>query len=949
MNIQGFTDVKKDQIVRLINEWNISVLCLVETHNSNDITDFELAINNFTLFRCDTTNRRTGGVLIYVKKNIGATCVDNICYPEYYWLISIKVRIHNEEFLIAATYHAPEKKDNLFIDHINDFIEDHLDFSGNLLILGDFNFDLLKESFYGNAIQRVFFKHAMYQSINEPTRITATSRTLIDYCVSNNKGIKGKVRHTPKLSDHSMIIVELPKHNPHDDNELVCFSKRSYKNYTTEAFHAGLDQMVWETGSKEINDIADLFANNVSQAINQLCPMKEVTIKKKYVDNKWMTPRILEAMRVRDKAYVVATSTLVCNARCSDVDTRMLRDQNWILFKRERNYVTALIKKARDDFCKSTMARCGGNGRLLWKNIKIFLPGKKQGSVNDNIFLKGRESRGAVDNINFLNQFYVTSISDIVQSIPRQGDTRFILNRIRYYGDWQSFEKIHMGDLDDAIKNLNACGDVGDDGISTQFLVDALKHNKCKESILSVINESLEKGIFPENWKLSYISPTPKVPKPENCEDYRPINKVPIYEKLLETVVKNQLFQYCDKYNILSKNQSGFRPAHSCETSLVNIYDKWLREIDINNNYVLVVFLDFKRAFETVDRNLLISKMKKMGLGGRVIKWFLSYLTGRSQRIKLGRNFSDILAIAFGVPQGTILGPLLFILFVNDIEIDLDCFVNMLADDTAIYLVGPNLADLVVQMNLILKKLYRWICENSLALNIKKTKYMIIANRSNLNKVVESPIIRISQDSIDRVLSYKYLGVILDQMLNLKEHVSSVINKVAKKLYLLNRVGRYFPSKTRLLLYKSLVGPHIDYCSPLLLVMNQNEIAQLQKLQNRAMRYVTGFNRYTPIDTLFAETRLLSVKKRVLLRSLILCHKIKLGVVPPYLIERLDVASNVHNYNTRNNDDRFYVERTDKRLKKTIFGDGVIAYNRLPPEVKQLTIVNFKKSVLKFL
>ena len=222
----------------------------------------------------------------------------------------------------------------------------------------------------------------------------------------------------------------------------------------------------------------------------------------------------------------------------------------------------------------------------------------------------------------------------------------------------------------------------GENGISTKVLRDVFY--VVGNRIIDIINTSLAKGVFPENWKHSTIIPVPKVANTNRHTEFRPINTVPVYEKLLELVVKQQLQDYCDKNNILVSRQSGFRENHSCETVIVNICDDFLKAVD-TNNFVVAVFLDFKRAFETIDRSLLLKKLEKFGIGGTVLSWFGSYLHNRKQKVKFKGTVSDFTDTKYGVPQGTVLGPLLFLIYINDMAAVVDdCKIGVCGDDSMV-------------------------------------------------------------------------------------------------------------------------------------------------------------------------------------------------------------------------------------------------------------------------
>lgn len=265
--------------------------------------------------------------------------------------------------------------------------------------------------------------------------------------------------------------------------------------------------------------------------------------------------------------------------------------------------------------------------------------------------------------------------------------------------------------------------------ITTTHLIDALP--VIGTFFTNLINSSLSQGTFPDCWKESTITPVAKVFKSTKPEQFRPINNMIMFEKPVERIVKDQLVHYVESNNILSKFQSGYRSGYSCESALNLVLNKWKESTD-NGEYVLACYLDLKRAFETIDRRILLTKLHQIGVGEISLKWFSSYLENRKQRTKVETETSQSKRNNIGVPQGSIIGAFLFILYINDISSALEfCSLNMFADDTLIYICGKNLNELTNKLNSDLNKLFQWLCINKLKLNIDKTKTMILGKKVN--------------------------------------------------------------------------------------------------------------------------------------------------------------------------------------------------------------------------
>lgn len=295
---------------------------------------------------------------------------------------------------------------------------------------------------------------------------------------------------------------------------------------------------------------------------------------------------------------------------------------------------------------------------------------------------------------------------------------------------------------------------------------------------------------------------------------------------------------------ILVKQQLGFRVNHSCETTLNYVINKINCHIE-ENNLVRVVFLDLKRAFETVDRDILLKKMKEYGIQENEQEWFKSYLTNRKQQTKYNEIMSRKKEIDIGLPQGSALGPICFILYINDI-VKAPKFggIVLFADDTALIIKAKNIDEAIEKTNLDLVDIDKWLKVNKLMINVNKTKWMMI-NGKNVN-ITNQHSLQIANETIERVECIKYLGVQIDDKLTFEKHIQTCTNKIAKIVNLLYRIADKMDCNTKKLIYNAIITPNIEYCSTVFISCNNNDIEKLQIIQNRAMRIILKCDRDTP-------------------------------------------------------------------------------------------------------
>lgn len=547
---------------------------------------------------------------------------------------------------------------------------------------------------------------------------------------------------------------------------------------------------------------------------------------------------------------------------------------------------------------------------------------------------------------NKLNSFFVQSIKDILQDIDKAdlGDFPLYQQNGSFISDFNMLDVEGLRDVIFSMANKSSPDDININFLKNTF--DNLKY-----PLLNMINSSLEVGQVPDLLKVSTIIPIPKVSKSKSASDLRPINLLCTLDKILEKVVYLQLLSYIEQNAILSDFQSGFRTKFSCETAVQGVLEDWRQNID-KNLATVAIFLDLKRAFETVNRRRLILKLNSIGIRGVVLKWLVSYLSDRKQRLRINNVLSEDITNDYGVPQGSVLGPLLFIIYINDLIHNVrNCTTYLFADDALFYFATENLNHLGEAMNDIAKNVYRWCNANDLKVNVSKTKYMIVAKESIYRQVSALELkVMLGDDEIERVTKFKYLGIWIDRKLDFKTHAAEVIKKISFKVSYLFRCSPYLSTWAKKTIFNTLILPHFHYCSSILFLLKQNDISRLQKLQNRSMRVILKKPRMTPTRDMLKELQWLPVRELLLFNTLVFIHKIKIGQAPQYLLNKVTYTSEIHQYNTRHRE-HFYIPRVDQeRSQNSLYFKGLSKYNSLPVDIKSTdTITKFKKLLKSFL
>jgi hypothetical protein len=671
--------------------------------------------------------------------------------------------------------------------------------------------------------------------------------------------------------------------------------------------------------------MANELTKSLEESLNTLCPYRKYTISEKYCHKAWFNLDIQNAMKQRHDLYKLAILSK--------------SEESWNEYRTMRNNVVTMIRQAKNTYYQNLVENRKNQPKELWKKLKRLLPGNTD--QPSEVSFEGTTYEDPTKISEKFNIYFIDSIKNIVDILKCK--PAVVLNNNHEISEMNTFKLIDMRDLKSALAIMKNTGG-GESGITTSILKDSAE--VIADRFIDLINCSLTYGKFPEEWKTSVIIPLQKVSKTKKCEEFRPINTVPVYEKLLEIVVKEQITLHCNVNNLIASEQSGFRNDHSCETAIISICDKWFSEIE-NKNIVVAVFLDLKRAFETIDRQILIEKLQyQYNITGTVLEWFKSYLSNRKQKVKYGDILSDDILVEYGVPQGTVLGPLLFNLYVNDIVKHVKyCNISMFADDTMLYKSGKNIENIITEINEDLMSIYHYLCSNSLSVNVNKSKYIIFQNRysqSEINNI--GMTVQINKIVLERVNEIKYLGVIFDHKLSFHSHIQYVLNKMSQKVYLLSRIGKNLNIYTRRLLYTTIVSPHLNYCSSVLFMLPAYKVHEIQIVQNRAMRNILCCSRYTPINLMLKILKFLSVKQTLIFNTLITVFKIRIKKTPRYLHDKINYVKERQRYNLRNCED-FDLQLCKFNPKcNSLYHQGLMLFNQLPIDIKACNdLSNFKR------
>ena len=416
------------------------------------------------------------------------------------------------------------------------------------------------------------------------------------------------------------------------------------------------------------------------------------------------------------------------------------------------------------------------------------------------------------------------------------------------------------------------------------------------EPLTYLINTSFTEGVFPKELKLARVVPIFKIGDKTELTNYRPISVLSFFSKVFEKIMYTHLLDFIEQNKIIYKHQYGFRQKHSTQHAIITLVDRITNSLD-KGDIVISIFLDLKKAFDTVDHPTLLNKLYAYGIRGNAFNWFKSYLSERSQYVVYDSKQSKTQTVQCGVPQGSILGPLLFIIYMNDICNASELLFSILyADDTSVQISGNDITDLVSSMNAELELLSRWFKANKLCLNAQKTFYLVF-HRARIKDHELS--IQIDGSTLNRSRNIKYLGVIIDHKLNWCEHIAHVKNKVSKGIGILYKARQFLGKKSLHNLYYSYIYPYLIYCIEVWGSACQTHLHPLFLVQKKIVRIITFSHYLAHTQPLFIDLFLLPLDKLILNRIGIIMYKICNGLLPEVINVLYVSNKDIHSYNTR--------------------------------------------------
>lgn len=889
----------------IVQENQFDIIGVTETWLTDDYPSEYIQINNYKFLRSNRPTRG-GGLGVYLKNKFDS----KIYYKnnqfdtglEQLWL---KIKINKHKVGLCVVYKQPGVNVNCFDEFCN-VLEGIYNEVDSIIILGDININLLKKNNESNYFQNILTNFNLNQIVKDPTRISKEGESLIDVvCVSNHLKINlCENIEMYDVTDHMMVSCVVSINECFTDENGKKFF-RNYSNFNYNLFSNEAFTLNWRQilDVNDINQKVMLLNDNINYLFDKHAPLVEYNPNKKRTPP-YITYTIKKMIQLRQKAYK------------KYLRTRASADKRYYLDL--KNYVGQAIKQEKNSYMKYQLQANQNNPRGLWNKLREWgvknkkninscnLP--KEISPNDiNKYFVNIAGHSVVDInlLNFYNNNFLENIPEFKFTLATCTDIYRTINSIKTNA--QGIDNIN-------IKMIK---------IVLPFIVDYLVH---------IINTSLTTGKFPVVWKTAVVTPCPKIENSLTLNDLRPLNILPTLSKCIEKIVADQLKTFLCQNSILPSVQSGFRNKYSTQTALLKVTDDITEALD-NSMVTFIVLLDQSKAFDIVHHELLMAKLKYIGLSEEVLVWFNDYVNGRTQCVKYKNDYSGYQQTISGVPQGSILGPILFSIFIFDIgNVLKHISYHLYADDIQLYISSPvhKLKDSVELINNDLNNFSTWCKQNGLKINPNKSVALCIGSDINLQKINFNTLpIMINNEEIKRAHQSKNLGVILDEKLNFEPHINKIVGTAYMKLKMLNRLKNSLNEQTKFMLVQSLIYPSFDYCLPVYYgFLTQYNKFKLQKIQNACMRFAYGIPYRQHITPYYIIKKEMKLDKRFIYIYGVLLYKLVRSKCPQYLFVKLARKSDIHDVNLRFNNYRIPRHNTTK-FKGSFSYNATIILNKI--------------------
>ena len=923
-NVRGIIS-SYTEIESFLASKSITIVGFCETFLRPDNCDLYPFTGYHVVHKPRSNGQRGGGVSLLINEALSFNERNDLSsllsHAESLFIeIPSKFMKSKKNVIVGEIYRPPNGNKASFVNEIENLLSSISNYE--CYLMGDFNIDLMVCDNDADSINysNCFNRYCFYPLVNRPTRLA--SATLLDHIFTNSCQFLGDGHFFSAivlidLSDHLPIIhawntSPMPEKETHSTFKYQLINERSIS-----ALKEKLREIDWSDLLliEDVNVFYERFHNRLSQVYFKHIPV--IQKKNKAQHKPWITASLRKSINEKNKLYSqsVKYPCQYSRERYRNYKNRL----NHLLRASERNY-------AREQFQKYS-----SNLKNQWRVINNLIERKQRPPLPSTMRLNADSD--SISNPQLIademNSFFVNSgISVIGHNPPSATDPLSLIPdlcdlHMMYAAPSNEREIIK---IIESLKNSSA----GSDQLKPKVIKEV--KSELLKPVLHLVNLSLKSGVFPEKLKEALITPVFK----KGCKDlvgnYRPISVLSVFSKILEKIMYKRLLGYLDSTRILYERQFGFRKGRSTEmavTEAVSIITRALNDKDS----ILAVNMDLSKAFDTINHDILCKKLGKYGISGNLLKWFVSYLSNRKQSVRYGNTLSSEQVIQCGVPQGSNLGPLLFILYINDLHLISDaCDAILYADDCNLFFrFKRSNSNIDNQINNTLHAFSDWFSCNQLALNTAKTNYMVFSGRrrTQINGIT------INGTELNQVAQCHFLGLIIDQTLSWKPHVQATCRKLAKSIGILRKISNKLSKALMLQLYNSFVLPYIQYGITLWGASSNASIDSIYVMQKKALKVALCLPLRTSTEELFRNSKIRPVRELYTLYVSLFMYKFHRSQLPTCFDNYFEQNSIHHEHNTRSAGLYRLPLFSTKNCQQSILFKGPKIWSNIPDRIRQ--------------
>lgn len=883
-------------------------------------------------------NHGHGGTSIYVRDNL----VDYAVNLERYVGQSVEFTFEcsaisfKKTTILLCVYRSQMGDVNAFIAALSDIVGGIISRGCSTLILcGDFNIDSLVKSPDRTILFDVFNSYNLTSLINEPTRVACRadgvmSASGLDYLVTNiqKANITSCDNFYPGFSDHHAQLLSWATVSESAElkpTKVTYLSQRITESnisgfkrlFTSDSYHFPylFHCLNIENYRREADLVFSTFWNHLQWCFSTAFPLVKTT---KPISNQLTHPfRFSPALRaklddLRDLGFICKTY------HSEDLD---------LLYKRNRCEINRLIDGEKSQYCTNIISNSSNKARTTWQLIKS----SKNSARKLELEHGGCLVHDSAELVKLFGDHFSTVVSSKLQDHFGDSLSQHCTTSKNCVAESLFVAPVVAEEVQSIIQSLPEKCAAGYDNLSTYFIKRC--SDVLSQALANIFNLSISSGRFPSFLKTATVIPVPKKSNKHEIDNYRPISLLSTVSKIFEKLFMAGLGPFLDKHCIIGHFQHGFRKGHSTETALVNLVQHVNSAAD-NNNYVYLISFDLSRAFDTLHPAFVSEKIARFGIRGSINDWILSFLTGRTFKIRVGSSYSELYNTDLGAPQGSVLGPIIFNLYINDLPEHLsEGEIFAYADDITVVVSDLDADGVCRRMNRVMDQFRLWCKHNRLIINFDKT--VIMKFRSRLHKNVHLAH-NITFNCNDKV---PFLGTVLDCDFTWQYHIDKVASKLNSSFYAISSLKCKFGRDSLLTAYYGIFYPHLSYA---ILVWGLSSYAsRLFLLQKRVIRLIFDLKRRVSCADTFKANNILTLACIYLYKSLVYVHLNR---------SHLETRADIHVYNTRNSNLLCLSQHNHSYFQKSPLYSSIKLYNLLPQDFRQLAdIKKFKSKLRSFL